>query len=162
MTATDNKTSTERLYHVWVSMKQRCYNPNNNRYANYGAKGVTVCKEWLHDYLAFRDWALLAGYDKDAPRGKCTLDRIDPLGNYEPSNCRWVDMKTQVSNKRPYVQKPTRVRPVIMIDISGNETLFCSTVEAARRLGSEHKRCLINDCCRGKRPTAYGFKWRYA
>lgn len=45
MTGLDEKVSTERLYHVWVSMKQRCSNPNNNRYKNYGGKGVTVCKE---------------------------------------------------------------------------------------------------------------------
>jgi hypothetical protein len=40
------------------------------------------------------------GYDPKAKRGECTIDRIDVDGNYEPSNCRWVDMKTQVQNKQ--------------------------------------------------------------
>lgn len=162
MTGLDEKVSTERLYHVWASMKQRCSNPNNNSYKNYGGKGVTVCKEWASDYMIFRDWALLTGYDKSAPRGRCTLDRIDPYGDYEPKNCRWVDAKIQANNRRTYKQKPTRTRAVIRIEESGKRTSFNSIVEAARIMGSEDKRSLIGDACRGKRPTAYGYEWRYA
>lgn len=151
-----------RLFNVWSSMKQRCSDPNHASYRYYGARGISVCEEWATDYTAFRDWALSTGYDETAPTGVCTIDRIDVDGNYEPSNCRWVDMKVQSSNKRPHDQKPTRVRPVIRIEACGNETKFDSIVDAARAIGGESKRSLIGDCCRGKRPTAYGYEWRYA
>lgn len=88
-----------RLYAVWKNMKQRCENETDSGYQWYGAKGVSVCEEW-HDYAAFKAWAIANGYDENAEYGKCTIDRIDPCGNYEPSNCRWVSMAEQNRNKR--------------------------------------------------------------
>lgn len=84
--------SNTRLYHVWVEMKQRCYNPNCNRYKYYGAKGIAICDEWLKNYLAFRFWAILNNYQK-----KLTIDRIRADGNYEPNNCQFI---TQSENSR--------------------------------------------------------------
>lgn len=88
-----------RLYSVWRTMKRRCENKNCKDYRWYGEKGVTVCDEW-HDYSIFKEWALNNGYDEFAKRGSCTIDRIDPYGNYTPNNCRWVSMKEQAKNKR--------------------------------------------------------------
>lgn len=90
-----------RLYNVWKTMRQRCMNKNHGSYRYYGARGIRICEEWS-DFQVFHDWALENGYDQDAPRGQCTLDRIDPNGNYEPSNCRWVDAATQNANRRPF------------------------------------------------------------
>lgn len=86
----------ERLYMVWCTMKQRCLNPNNKQYAYYGARGITICEEWMHDYSVFRKWSLENGYEDN---GKLSIDRINNDGNYEPENCRWVDRITQANNQ---------------------------------------------------------------
>lgn len=81
-------------------MKQRCGNPNHTEYARYGGRGIKVCEAWVNDYMGFRNWAYSHGYDENAKRGDCTLDRIDVDGNYEPGNCRFADMKQQANNRR--------------------------------------------------------------
>lgn len=97
-TTTHGKSKT-RLYEVWSTMKQRCANRKQISYSHYGARGIKVCDEWLNDFASFYEWSMKAGYDPEAPRGACTLDRIDNDGDYEPSNCRWVDMSVQRSNQ---------------------------------------------------------------
>lgn len=94
----------ERLHVVWTDMRVRCEKENSVSYRYYGARGIRVCDEWRDSYKAFRGWAVANGYNESAPRGECTLDRIDVNGNYEPSNCRWVDMKTQARNRRPRIR----------------------------------------------------------
>lgn len=83
-------------YLSWLSMIQRCYCKYQKTYkgnATYQAAGVLVCSRWV---LSFHEFLLDMG---ERPDG-CTLDRIDPSGNYEPSNCRWADRKTQALNKK--------------------------------------------------------------
>lgn len=92
--------SKNRLYNVWALIKQRVYNKNNKEYADYGGRGITICKEWSEDFMSFFKWAYANGYDENAKKGECTIDRINVNGNYEPSNCRWVAMKIQNLNKR--------------------------------------------------------------
>ena len=75
-------------------MKQRCYYQQNISYKYYGARGITICKEWLADFTNFYNWAINNGYQKGL-----SIDRINVNGNYEPSNCRWVNMKIQANNR---------------------------------------------------------------
>lgn len=97
-TTTHGKSKT-RLYNTYQAMKRRCYNPNVKRYEHYGGRGITICDEWLNDFQAFYDWAMANGYNPDAPRGECTIDRIDNDKGYSPANCRWVGTKAQERNK---------------------------------------------------------------
>lgn len=80
----------QRVYSIWHNMKSRCYYDRTEKYKYYGGRGITVCDEWRNDFQAFYKWAMANGYRDDL-----TLDRIDVNGNYEPNNCRWVDMTCQ-------------------------------------------------------------------
>lgn len=93
---TKHKSSNLKIYRVWRAMKERCYNPKNKRYKNYGERGIKVCDEWLdkeNGSSNFISWALENGYKKGL-----SIDRINVNGNYEPLNCRWITMKEQGRN----------------------------------------------------------------
>ena len=91
---TKHGLSDTRLFWCWRHMINRCENPKTKAYSDYGGRGIKVCDEW-HDSTLFIKWALENGYQDNL-----TIDRINVNGNYEPSNCRWVDMKVQSRNKR--------------------------------------------------------------
>ena len=91
---TKHNMGNTSLYNRWVGMKGRCYNSNNKKYKNYGARGIQVCGEWLDSFENFYSWAIQNGYND-----RLTLDRIDVNRDYEPNNCRWVDMITQENNR---------------------------------------------------------------
>ena len=95
-----HNASNTRLYHIWICMKDRCYNPKNKKYKDYGGRGIIICDEWINDFEAFANWAYDNGYIENVSRGECTIDRIDVNGNYCKQNCRWVNQKVQSNNKR--------------------------------------------------------------
>lgn len=90
---TTHGKSHTRLFHIWQKMKSRCNNPHFKHYKYYGGKGIKLCSEWEHDFTAFETWALNNGYNDNL-----TIDRIDPLKGYEPSNCRWATRSQQQSH----------------------------------------------------------------
>lgn len=83
--------------HRYTGIVSRCYNPQCKAYKNYGARGITMCKEWRDDMRAF------LRYGRTLPRWDelgLDLDRIDNNGNYGPGNLRCVSREVSANNRR--------------------------------------------------------------
>jgi len=83
------------LYSIWGGMKNRCYDSSCKNYKNYGGRGIIICKEWLNSFETFYEWAINNKWEKGL-----SIDRTNTNGNYEPSNCSFITMAAQQSNKR--------------------------------------------------------------
>lgn len=81
-----------RLYRLHQGMKSRCKYPSCQDYKYYGGRGITYCEEW-ESFENFCEWSLSTGYNDNL-----SLERIDVNGNYEPSNCCWVEPQEQRYN----------------------------------------------------------------
>ena len=88
-----------RLHRIWTGIKTRCLNSNDYHYKWYGARGISICDEWM-EFKPFAEWALSHGYQDGL-----TIDRTDNDGDYTPSNCRWVTQAEQCQNHRPRSSK---------------------------------------------------------
>lgn len=102
-------------YYAWFSAKSRCCNPKNKGYKHYGARGITICRQWRESFEVFL-------HDMGPRPPGYSLDRKNNSGNYEPGNCRWSTRKQQNQNTRRNV-----------LAIIGGET-HCVT-EWVNRLG---------------------------
>lgn len=104
---THGKTKTPE-YFVWINMRNRCNRETSADYARYGALGITVCERWLSSFENF-----LADMGQRPPGH--SIDRIDPVGNYCPENCRWASLEIQSRNKKrtKYATLNGETKPVI-------------------------------------------------
>jgi len=86
--------SDTKLYHVWESMKGRCYTKGHTSFKNYGTKGISVCQEWRDSYEVFKVWALSHGYEEGLQ-----LDRVENSGDYSPGNCQFITPRANLIKK---------------------------------------------------------------
>lgn len=107
--------SLSGTYKSYRSMLARCYREQNNRYNEYGGRGITVCSRWKENFENFLEDM------GERPEGM-SLDRIDPDGSYCPENCRWATTLEQANNTR-------RNKHVIL------DGEVMTQAQAARRLG---------------------------
>ena len=84
---------SHRLYTTWAGMKNRCYNEKNQKYKDYGGRGIQICDRWLDIKNFIED--IYSTY-----KIGLTLDRIDVNGNYEPDNVRWTTLNVQAQNTK--------------------------------------------------------------
>lgn len=85
-------------YHTWLDMKQRCSNPKNSGFPNYGGRGIKVCDRWKN---SFENFLSDVG---ERPSPNHSLDRYpDMNGDYEPNNFRWATIDQQQNNVRKNV-----------------------------------------------------------
>lgn len=103
--------SHTRLYRIWRDMKTRCSCSSTSSFKNYGERGIRVNSVWESSYAVFRDWALKNGYAENL-----TIDRVNPNGNYEPSNCRWITIQEQQKNRRNNVHVIFEGEEMILAD----------------------------------------------
>lgn len=144
-----NGLSQTRIGRIYCNMINRCKNKKIPIYKYYGKIGIKVCDEWLpknNGFVNFCNWAFANGYSEDL-----TLDRIDVNGNYEPSNCRWVDIYVQANNKRDTKRYCYKGEKLTLSQISRkyNVKYFC-LVSRVKRLGWDIKKAVETPIIKGR------------
>lgn len=150
--------SGKRLFTIWASLKQRCYNKKCREYRFYGLLGVKICTQWEHDYLKFKEWALSNGYNNNLSIDKdilCEKLNIYPK-IYSPETCIWI---TRSENSIDANMRSGRMKKVFQYDLNNNlVNEFISQCEASRYTSISQGN--IGMVIRGERKNAGGFIWK--
>jgi hypothetical protein len=98
-----------RIYWVWLAARQRCGNPRNKQFKDYGGRGIIVCPEWAEFEAFLADMGM-------RPTSEHTLERKNNAEGYNKSNCIWATQLTQAKNKRHYRRRREDLPPGVSID----------------------------------------------
>lgn len=95
------------LYKIYYTLRHRCYSVNSNSYKDYGGRGVTVCKEWMDDFVSFYNWAISSGWKKGLQIDK-DIKYKEKHGTltgmiYSPEYCCFVTQTINLRNTRANV-----------------------------------------------------------
>lgn len=116
----------ETLVSRYRGIVDRCTNPKNQNYENYGALGIESRFE-DEEHYALLMYSL--GWRYGDPR---TTDRIDVHGHYEPSNVRLAMPKEQTRNRRNTVVVDTGDDVVALADLAEQHGIAPSSPQYAR------------------------------
>lgn len=103
------------IYGIWKGIRRRCYDTKDKRYNRYGGRGISVCKEWKENPIAFVEWALSHGYKRGLQ-----IDRINNDGDYSPENCRFVTNKENHHNSTGCKISQEQAEQIRIIYAKGN------------------------------------------
>ena len=115
-------------YSSYKAMMERCHLPSSGNYQRYGGKGIVVCEEW-HDINKFAEWVKTSGYEPGL-----TIDRVDPLGNYEPSNCQWITRSE--NSKKQFADRKKRTKEIVEV-VRCKDCKFCRTFYPIKEIDKE-------------------------
>ena len=136
-----NSKREEQIYFVWSSMKQRCLNPNNAAYKNYGGRGIKICDEW-NDFDIFIN-------DMGIPPSGWSLERLQNDEGYNKFNCVWSTWKGQCRNKRVNKYFYIDEKKMILKEFTKENGLNYHTIKNRLRKGMSFEQSIF----KGKYPN---------
>lgn len=108
---TEHGLRSSRQWSIWLHMKQRCDNPKNNGYKDYGGRGITYDKKWIKFVDFWED--MNQGYNDTL-----TIERVDVNGNYCKENCKWIPRSEQNKNQRSNLKIIFRKKEYKLFDLA--------------------------------------------
>ena len=124
-------TTSTREYRAWSHAKGRCFNPKDPKFYCYGARGITMCERWRHDFAAFFA-------DMGTARPGQTLHRIDNDGNYEPGNCCWTTNRVQARARTDNVYVEWEGQRLVLTDLAALLGISYKALHKAVRMRGEN------------------------
>lgn len=109
-------------YRIWTAMIQRCHNPRNSRFKDYGGRGIIVCQEWRESFDAFFEHMGMK------PSSRHSIDRIKNDKPYGPRNCKWSLPHTQMTNRRNSFYVDVEGQQIALSDLAQSHHIPANTL----------------------------------